>query len=76
MIAVATAQTIDTASSTPNGINMRGGMWINDVERKSIGRDVKSVEFTVDCVVVGGTVTESERTTGYNICHPTLKLRT
>ena len=45
-------------------------MWINDVERESGGRDVKSVEFAVDCVVRGGAVTESERTTASNICHP------
>ena len=46
-------------------------MWINDVERESVGVDVKSVEFAVDCVVGGGGVTESERTTGLNICHST-----
>ena len=43
---------------------------INDVERESGGLDVKSVEFAVDCVVRGGAVTESERTTAVNICHP------
>ena len=47
-------------------------MWINDVERESVGFDVKSIEFTVGCVSVagGGTATESERTTVFNICHP------
>jgi hypothetical protein len=49
-------------------------MWINDVERESVGRDVKSGEFAVDCVVRGGAVTESERTTVVNICHPTIIL--
>ena len=47
-------------------------MWINDGERESVGRDVKSVEFTVDCVVGGGAVTESEGTTALNICHPAI----
>ena len=42
---------------------------INDVERESGGVKVKSVEFTVDCVVGGGAVMESERTTGINTCH-------
>jgi len=51
-------------------------MWINDVERESVGVDVKSGEFAVDCVVRGGAVTESERTTVVNICHPTIILRT
>jgi len=44
-------------------------MWINDGERESVGRDVKSVEFTVDCVVGGGAVMESERSTADNMCH-------
>ena len=51
-------------------------MWINDVERERVGRDVKSGEFAFDCVVRGGAVTESERTTVVNICHPTIILRT
>ena len=33
---------------------------INDVERESGGVKVKSVEFTVACVVGGGAVTEGE----------------
>ena len=45
-------------------------MWINDVERESVGLDVKSGEFAVDCVVRGGAVTESEGTTGMNTCYP------
>ena len=43
-------------------------MWINDVE-ESGGADVISVEFAVDCVVRGGAVAKSERTTEVNICH-------
>ena len=43
-------------------------MWINDGERERGGGGVKSVEFTVDCVVGGGAVTESENCT-VNICH-------
>ena len=49
-------------------------MWINDVERESGGVDVKSEEFAVDCVVGGGAVTESERTTALNNCHTTKTL--
>ena len=45
-------------------------MWINDVERESVGVDVKSVEFTVDCVAGDSAVTGSERTSGHYICHP------
>ena len=47
-------------------------MGINDGERESGGRDVKSVKFTVDCVVKGGAVTESERTIVPNKCHPAI----
>ena len=50
-------------------------MWINDVERESVGVDVKSGEFAVDCVVRGSAVTESERrTTVLNICHSAIIL--
>ena len=49
-------------------------MWINDVERESVGEDEKSGEFAVDCVVRGGAVTESERTTALNMCHTTKTL--
>ena len=49
-------------------------MWINDVERESVGLDVKSVEFALDFVVRGGAVTESERTTVLNICHSAIIL--
>ena len=41
-------------------------MWINDGENPGV--EEKSVEFTVDCVVGGGAVTESENCT-VNICH-------
>jgi len=49
-------------------------MWINDVERESVGVDVKSGEFAVDCVVRGSAVTESERTTVLNMCHSAIIL--
>ena len=54
-----------------NGISLRGRMWINDLERERGFVDVKGIEFTVDCVVGSGAVTESEGTTALKICHPT-----
>ena len=45
-------------------------MWVNDVERESGGRDVKSVEFAVGpCVATDGAVTKNGGRTVCNICH-------
>ena len=51
-------------------------MWINDDERESGGRDVKSGKVAVDCVAGAGAVAKSERSTVSYICHPTLRLGT
>ena len=55
-----------------NGISLRREKRVDDVERESIGFDVKSVEFALNFVVGGGAVPESEGAAVFNIRHAAL----